>query len=89
MAKVKWLAKYDVGRFQSAVQKVRDARDKVRNLPPKMQEAIGEIVAGAVEGTYEATMEIYGPKKEIERPGSDNDYETDKKILKDLPKMFR
>ena len=83
------MAKYDVGRYQEACQKVRDvAREIEGGFPPRFHESLKGLVGRAVQGTLEACQEIYEPKKDMPNPGSDTDYETDKEGLQRLIKLF-
>jgi hypothetical protein len=83
------MPKYDVGRYQEAVQKVRDAALKITDFPSEYHQRLRDIVREAVQGTLEACQEIYEPDLEnIKNLGSDTDYETDKKGLKNLVGFF-
>ena len=83
--------KYDVGEYQKSCDLVRDARDIIKELPDHLQEQIRDITKMAVKGTYLACKSIYEPTtdpKEVDRAGSDSDFETDKKGLSELENYF-
>jgi hypothetical protein len=85
------MIKYDLEKYQQGVQRVRDSRNALNELPEEIQQQVLGIVRNAVKGTYEACKEIYEPTtnpNEVERPGSDSDYNTDKKELANLSDLF-
>ncbi|MBW2996986.1 hypothetical protein KY349_01455 [Candidatus Woesearchaeota archaeon] len=83
---------YDGDRYRNGVTKVRNARKAIDQLPENIRAAMLKAAVQIVRGVGEAYKEIYDPTTNSEDalcPGSPTDFETDKKGLGELEKIFQ
>ena len=84
---------YDLHRYQSAAQRVRDARKEIDKLPTDVMERVLRIASNIAEGMLGASEAITNPimdtgKRDLVK-STLNDYHTDMKGLDELPELFK